>query len=137
MHGFILFLHFVGLMLGAAGGFGSLFILMRVRSASAEEAATLRALGWPLAMTTGTGLLVLWATGILMVVVHGGNEPALFWLKIVFVIAATVFNGLVHRTYAQMRRTGDVSLAERLVMLGTAGTASVLVAVLLAAYAFG
>lgn len=137
MHGFILFLHFVGLMLGAAGGFGSLFILMRVRSAPAEEAATLRALGWPLAMATGTGLLVLWATGILMVVAHGGNEPALFWLKIVFVIAATVFNGLVHRTYAKMRRTGDASLAERLVMLGTAGTASVLVAVLLAAYAFG
>ena len=138
MHAFVLFLHFFGLMLGAAGGFGALIVLMRARSAPADQAQTLRGLGWPLAMVSGTGLLILWVTGILMVLASGlaGSMPVLFWVKIVFVVAATVLNGLIHRTYAQMRRTGDVSLAQRLMMFGPAASGSVLLAVLFAAYAF-
>lgn len=138
MYGFILFLHFFGLMLGAAGGFAAAFIVLKARSAPADQAATLRGLGWPLAMMAGTGLVVLWITGIMLVFGKGGigAMPMLFWWKMLFVVIATVINGLVHRTFAQMRRTGDLSLGQRLMIYGPASSASVLLAVLLAVYAF-
>jgi len=138
MFGFILFLHFVGLMLGAAGGFAAGFVMIKAQSAPADQAATLRGLGWPFAMMAGSGLVVLWITGIILVFGKGGlgAMSALFWWKIVFVVIATVLNGLTHRTFAQMRRTGDASLAQRLMIYGPASSASVLLAVLLAAYAF-
>ncbi len=139
MHGFILFLHFFGLMLGAAGGFGAGFIMLKAQSAPPDQAQTLRGLGWPLAMMAGAGLVVLWITGIMMVIGSGGPGamPVLFWWKLAFVVIATVLNGLIHRTFAQMRRTGDMALAQRLMIYGPASSVSVLLAVLLAAYAFG
>ncbi len=138
MFGFILFLHFFGLMLGAAGGFAGGLVMMKAQSAPADQAQALRSLGWPLAMMSGTGLVVLWITGIIMVIMAGGPGvmPVLFWWKLLFVVIATVLNGLIHRTFAQMRRTGDMSLARRLMMFGPASSVSVLLAVLLAVYAF-
>ncbi len=138
MTGFILFLHFFGLMLGAAGGFGSAIVLMRAQSAPAEQAQTLRALGPTLANVAGAGLLLLWITGIILVFTRGGagQMPGLFWVKLFFVVVATVLLGLIHMTYAQMRRTGDASLARRLFIFGPGTSAAVLIAVLLAAYAF-
>ena len=137
MLGFILFLHLVGLMLGAAGGFGGAFVMIRARSAPPDEAVTLRGLGWPLAMMAGSGLVVLWATGILMFFFNGPSVlSALFLWKLFFVVVATVLNGLMHKTYADMRRTGNAALAQRLMIFGPASSISVLLAVLLAVYAF-
>ena len=134
---FILFLHFFGLMVGAAGGFGGGFVMIRARSAPPDEAGILRGLGWPLAMMAGAGLVILWATGILMLFFNGPSVlSALFWLKIFFVVVATVLNGLTHKTYADMRRTGDAALAQRLMIFGPASGASVVLAVLVAVYAF-
>jgi hypothetical protein len=138
MQGFILFLHFFGLMLGAAGGFASGFIMMRANSAPADQAQTLRALGWPLAMMSGTGLLILWITGIILLIMAGGPGvmPTVFWWKILFVVIVTVLIGLTHRIYAEMRRTGIVALGERLKAIGPATGLSLLLVVLFAAYAF-
>ncbi len=136
MHGFILFLHLVGLMLGAAGGFGAVLVMIRARSAPDDQAQVLRTLGWPLAMMSGAGLVVLWATGILMLFFTAPSLPSIFWAKIVFVVVLTVLNGLVHKTYADMRRTGDVGLMQRLYVLGPASGATLLLVVLLAVYAF-
>ncbi len=136
MHGFILFLHFVGLMLGAAGGFASALVMIRARSAPEDQVQTLRALGWPLAMMSGTGLAVLWATGILMIFMFAPSLSTLFWAKIVFVVILTVLNGLIHKTYADIRRTGDTGLVQRLFALGPASGALLLLVVLLAVYAF-
>lgn len=138
MHGFILFLHFFGLMLGAAGGFASAFIMRRASAAPADQAQVLRGLGWPLAMMSATGLLILWITGIMMLVGAGGPGvmPMLFWWKIAFVVVATVLVGLTHGTYAEMRRTGNMALGQRLKVIGPATGISVLLAVLFASYAF-
>jgi hypothetical protein len=138
MRGFILFLHFFGLMLGAAGGFASGFIMMRANAAPADQAQTLRGLGWPLAMMSGTGLAILWITGIIMLIAAGGPGamPMVFWWKIAFVVIATVLLGLTHRTYAEMRRTGNMALGERLKAIGPATGVCILLAVLFAAYAF-
>jgi hypothetical protein len=88
-------------------------------------------------MMAGAGLVILWATGILMLFFNGPSVlSALFWLKIFFVVVATVLNGLTHKTYADMRRTGDAALAQRLMIFGPASGASVVLAVLVAVYAF-
>ncbi len=136
MHGFILFLHLFGLMLGAAGAFGSLVVMMKARSAPADQAQALRTLGWPLAMMSGAGLAVLWATGILMIFFVSPSLPGLFWAKIVFVVILTVLSGLIHKTYADIRRTGDTGLVQRLYALGPASAVILLLIVLLAVYAF-
>lgn len=136
MFGFTLFLHFCGLMLGAAGGFAGGLVMLRARSAPADQAATLRALGWPLAMMGATGLVVLWATGILMIFFTAPSLPGLFWAKILFVVVLTVLSGLTHKTYADIRRTGDMGLMQRLSVLGPASGATLLLIVLLAVYAF-
>ena len=136
MHGFILFLHLVGLMLGAAGGFGAALVMIRARSAPDDQAQALRTLGWPLAMMSGAGLVVLWATGILMLFFTAPSLPSIFWAKILFVVVLTVLSGLIHKTYADIRRTGDMGLMQRLYVLGPASSATLLLIVLLAVYAF-
>ena len=90
MHGFVLFLHFFGLMLGAAGTFGAFVIMRRAQKAPAAEAETLRKVGWPLAMVSGAGLVVLWITGIMMLVAsgHAGTCRWCSGWKIVFVVIA-------------------------------------------------
>lgn len=139
MGGFILFLHFFGLMLGSAGGFASGFIMMRANTAPADQAQTLRGLGRPLAMISATGIVILWLTGIIMLIAAGGPGvmPMAFWWKIAFVVIATVLIGLTHWTYAEMRRTGNMALGQRLKTIGPATGLSVLLAVLFASYAFG
>ena len=89
-------------------------------------------------MIAATGLVILWGTGLIMMIVAGGPSamPAAFWWKIAFVLIATILMGLTHRTYAQIGRTGNYALAERLKIIGPATGVSVLLAVLLAAYAF-
>ena len=105
--------------------------MMRARSAPADQAQTLRGLGLAAGHdVSGTGLVILWVTGILMVFFSGlagslpgcsGRRSSSWWWL-------TVLNGLIHKTYAEMRRTGDVALAQRLMMFGPASACSVLLA---------
>jgi hypothetical protein len=139
MNQFILFLHFVGLMIGSAGGLGAGIIMRRSLSMPAEQASTVRQLGPMLANVAAVGILLLWITGLVMVwTVYGGPGGLRweFWVKIVFVIVATVLVGLTHMSYAQIRK-GNFAAAKRLPIVGPATGVCVLLAVLFASYAFG
>ena len=138
MNQFILFLHFVGLMMGAAGGFGSAVIMRRALALPANEAKVVRGLGPILANVATVGLALLWVTGFILVWSKWdgfGSLPKLFWVKAVFILALTVVRGLVLMTYAEIRK-GNVALAARLPRLGPMGGISALLAVLFAALAF-
>ena len=138
MNQFILFLHFVGLMMGAAGGFGSAVIMRRALALPADEAKVVRGLGPILANVATVGLALLWVTGFILVWSKWdgfGNLPKLFWVKAVFIVSLTVVHGLVLMTYAEIRK-GNVALAARLPKLGPMGGISALLAVLFAALAF-
>ena len=138
MNQFILFLHFVGLMMGAAGGFGSAVIMRRALALPADEAKVVRGLGPILANVATVGLALLWVTGFILVWSKWdgfGSLPKLFWVKAVFILALTVVRGLVLMTYAEIRK-GNVALAARLPRLGPMGGISALLAVLFAALAF-
>ena len=135
----ILFLHFVGLMLGAAGGFASAVIMRRALALPADEAKVVRSLGPILARVSAIGVAILWVTGLILVWSKWdgfGSLPKLFWLKAVFILSLTVMTGLIQMTYREIRK-GNVALAARLPKLGPMAGISALFAVLFAVLAFG
>jgi hypothetical protein len=67
MNDFILFLHFTGLMLGAAGGIASGALMRRAVGLPADQAATIRGLGPMLANISAAGVALLWLTGLILV----------------------------------------------------------------------
>jgi hypothetical protein len=139
MNGLLVFLHLFGLMLGAAGGFGSGIVMRQAMSRPADQAQTLRSLGPVLANVAAAGVALLWITGPIMVwTMYGGfgNLPGLFWVKFLFVVVMTVLVGLTHMTYAEIRRTRNPAIASRLAIIGPASGVATLLAVLFAAYAF-
>ena len=138
MNDAILFLHFVGLMLGATGGFASAIIMRRALVLPVDEAKVLRGLGPILAKVSAAGVAVLWVTGLILVWSKWdgfGSLPQLFWVKAVFILSLTVVVGLIHMTYAEIRK-GNVAVAARLPKLGPMAGVSALLAVLFAVVAF-
>ena len=134
----LIFLHFLGLMLGATGGFGSALIMRRAQGMVPDAARSLRELGPVLANVSAIGLALLWVTGLVLVWSRWngpGSLPGLFWLKFLFVLTLTASTALIHMTYAEIRR-GNVAAAARLPKLGPASGASALLAVLFAVFTF-
>lgn len=138
MNAALLFLHLVGLMLGAAGGFASAVIMRRALVLPADEAKVVRGLGPILANLSLTGLIVMWATGLVLVWSKwSGLEslPQMFWVKAIFILSLTVMTALIHMTYAEIRK-GNPAAAARLPRFGPMAGISALLAVLFAVLAF-
>ena len=134
----LLFLHFFGLMLGAAGGFSSAIVMRRALVLPADDARAVRGLGPILANVSGIGLALLWATGLILVWSKwGGIEslPQMFWIKAIFILSLTVVTGLIHMTYAEIRK-GNPAAAAKLPKLGPLAGVSALLAVLFAVLTF-
>jgi hypothetical protein len=134
----LLFLHFVGLMLGAAGGFASAIIMRRALVLPAEEAKVLRGLGPTLSKVSAAGVAVLWITGLIMVWTKWdgfGSLPQMFWVKAIFIVSLTVMTALIQLTYAEIRK-GNPAAAARLPKFGPMAGISALLAVLFAVLAF-
>lgn len=138
MNAALLFLHLVGLMLGAAGGFASAVIMRRALVLPAEEAKVVKGLGPVLANVSGIGLALLWATGLILVWSKWdgfGSLPQMFWVKAIFILTLTIVTGLIHMTYAEIRK-GNPAAAARLPKFGPMAGVSALLAVLFAVVAF-
>jgi hypothetical protein len=134
----LLFLHFVGLMLGAAGGFASAIVMHRALALPVDEAKVLRGLGPILANVSGIGLALLWATGLILVWSKLGgiaSLPQMFWIKAIFILSLTIVVGLIHMTYGEIRK-GNPAAAARLPKLGPMAGISALLAVFFAVLAF-
>lgn len=134
----LLFLHFVGLMLGAAGGFASAILMRRALVLPVDEAKVLRGLGPTLANVSGIGLALLWVTGLILVWSKWSgiaSLPQTFWLKAIFILSLTVVVGLIHMSYGEIRK-GNTAAAARLPKLGPMAGISALLAVLFAVLAF-
>lgn len=134
----LLFLHILGLMMGAGGGFGSM-VTMRVAAKQPPEiAAAMRTPGPAFARFSAIGLALMWASGLALVwLQYGGfgGFSAVFWVKMVFVATLTIAAILMELTYASIKR-GDAAAAQRLPKLGPMAGLSSLLAVLFAVLAF-
>jgi hypothetical protein len=134
----LLFLHFVGLMLGAAGGFASAIIMRRALVLPAEEAKVLRGLGPILSKVSAVGVAVLWVTGLIMVWTKWdgfASLPQIFWVKAIFIVTLTVMTALIQMTYAEIRK-GNPAAAAKLPKFGPMAGISALLAVFFAVLAF-
>ena len=134
----ILFLHFFGLMLGAAGGMSSAIIMRRAASLPPEQGQVIRGLGPVLANVSAAGVIVLWITGLIMVWSKWngiGSLPTLFWVKFIFVVTLTAAAIAIHMTYADVRK-GNTAAAARLPKLGPIAGLSALLATFFAVFAF-
>ena len=134
----LLALHFLGLMMGAGGGFGSMIAMGAAAKLSPEQAAPIRALGPKLARFSSIGLGLMLVTGISMVwmkYVTAAALPAMFWVKMIFVTTLTLAAIIMEVSYAQAKR-GDEAAAKRLPLFGPVAGASSLLAVLFAVLAF-
>jgi hypothetical protein len=134
----LLFLHLVGLMMGAGGGFGSM-VTMRVAAKQPPDiAAAMRTPGPAFARFSAIGLALMWASGLALVwLQYGGfaGLSAMFWVKMLFVATLTIAATLTELTYAGIKR-GDAAAAKRLPVLGPMAGLSSLLAVLFAVFAF-
>jgi hypothetical protein len=138
MLAFLLFLHFLGLMLGAAGGMASGILMRRAAGMAPEQAQVIRGQGPLLANVAAAGVALLWITGLIMVFAYWSIEGLnwAFWVKLVFVVILTIATIAIHLTYAEIRRTGNVALGQRLAKIGPVSGASAVLAVLFASIAF-
>lgn len=138
MNSVLLFLHLVGLMLGAAGGLATAVIMRKAQAMPPEQAKVVRGLGPVLANVSAIGLALMWLTGLILVWSRWqgpASLPSLFWVKAIFIAALTVIVGLIHRTYAEVRG-GNMAAAARLPVLGPLAGVSSLLAVFFAVLAF-
>lgn len=135
----LLAVHFIGLMLGAGGGFGSATAAAHAKNLPPGEASVIKTLGPKLAKLSMIGLVLMYVTGIaLLIVKYEGNlavMPAMFWIKLVFVGTLTVAACLILFTYSQIRR-GNTAVESRLPVLGPIAGMSSLAAVVFAVLAF-
>ena len=134
----ILFLHLLGLMMGAGGGFGSMLVMRQAQKLAPEQQGPFRTLGPTMARFSHAGLALMWVTGLALVFMrYGGfaNMPQLFWVKIVFVLSLTLAAITIEMTYADIKR-GNMAAAARLPRLGPWAGMSSLLAVLFASLAF-
>lgn len=135
----LLIVHFIGLMLGAGGGFGSATAAAHAKKLPPGEASIIKTLGPKLARLSMIGLVLMYLTGVaLLVVKYEGSlalMPLMFWIKLVFVGTLTLAASLILATYGQIRR-GNAAVESRLPVLGPIAGMSSLAAVVFAVLAF-
>lgn len=138
MNQILLFLHFVGLMLGAAGGFTSGLLMRKALTMPDDQAKVVRGLGPLLANVMAAGVTLLWVTGPIMVWTRWdgfSNLPSMFWVKAIFIVTLTVAAILILKTYRDIK-AGNPAAAARLPKLGPVAGISALLAVLFAVISF-
>ncbi len=130
----LLILHFVGLILGAGGGLGSVVALASVKPAARQKGGGGPKTGRTYARLSSAGLVFLWPSGIGLLVTKYGAEAlgAMFWMKMVFVGLLTFSVITIEIIYAgRSRQTGGL-----LVSLGPLAGLSSLAAVVFSVLAF-
>jgi hypothetical protein len=137
-HDALLALHIFGLMLGAAGGMSSAFIMARAAKSPPEHGLVLRGLGPHLARIAGAGLIVMWISGVALVFLTYGSFdrlPALFWVKFVFISTLTLAAIAVEVSYAHIK-AGKMKPPGLLLVLGPISGVSALLAMIVAVFTF-
>jgi hypothetical protein len=131
------FLHFLGLMLGAAAGFGSMAVMMQARRGDGAPAPALMALRPVFGRLGLAGISLLWLSGLGLWSMRYGfaNLGVAYALKLV--TAAILFGMILamSQATAQMRREGTPPPAW-LPRLGMATSPLTFLAVLLAVWVF-
>lgn len=106
MSSVLVIVHILALMLGAAGGFGALLMLGHAKPKQKEKGGSMRGVGRVFSSMSLMGILVLWPTGIALVVTYPEFYPigAMFWMKMGFAAALTATTIGIEVIYGRAKR---------------------------------
>lgn len=120
--------HLFGLMLGFAGVFGGVLTLGHARPAQKQKGGSLRGIGRVFANMATFGVVLLWPSGIALMVVTKVNALApMFLMKLVFSGLLTFATVAVEVVYTRAR--SDPHMARALPSLGPLAALSYLAVV--------
>ncbi len=124
----LLVLHFLGLAMGFAAGFGSMVMAGLMAKATPDERRTLSRFPPAIARVRDIGLVLLWVTGLTLVFLKWdgfGSMPPLFHAKLTAVVLMTLAIGFVHSLARKVAAGDPVAIART----QTAGTVIFLLSV--------
>lgn len=134
----LLILHFIGLALGFSATVVNLAMPGLLAGADAAEARGLTKLRPVMAQVGGAGLLLLWASGLILTFTKWGGFASLPWqfhVKLSAVVLLTGAVGMSHALLAKMRR-GEAAAAGRMPLVGNVILVSSLTALVFAVLTF-
>jgi len=134
----LLIVHFLALGLGLSATVVHLVLRGLIAGADPAEARGLARLRPVMAQVGGSGLLLLWATGLMLVFMKWGGFGSLPWqfhAKLAMVVGLTGAVGASHALQAKARR-GDAAAAARLPIVGHFSLAFSVLAVVFAVLSF-
>ena len=102
----LVIVHVLALMLGSAGGFAAMLTLGHARPKQKEKGGAMRGVGRVFSTMSLMGILLLWPTGIALVVTNPDLYPLspMFWMKMVFAVALTVTTVSIEMIYGRARQ---------------------------------
>ena len=132
----LLIFHFLGLMLGVTGGLGGTVVLAIATPAQKAKGGPIRGIGPALTHLSMTGLVLMWPTGIGLMVAtdFSGAMGAMFWMKMGFAVAVTFSTASTLMVYQRARR--DPKVAKLLLSLGPLATLCYVLTIVFAVLAF-
>jgi uncharacterized membrane protein len=134
----LLVLHFLGMAMGLATGFGNMVMGAVMAKASPEERKGLMKYPPVLARVGDIGLVLLWLTGLSLVFLKWGgfgNMPGLFHAKLTAVVLMTLTIGYIH-SQAKRGFAGDMGALGRMQIAGKITFLLAVTAVVLAVWTF-
>jgi len=134
----LLIVHFLALGLGLSATVVHAVLGTLMAGADPAEARGLARLRPVMAQVGGSGLLLLWATGLMLVFTKWGGFGSLPWqfhVKLTAVVLLTGAVGASHALQAKARR-GDAAAAARLPIVGRVSLVCSVVAVVFAVLTF-
>lgn len=111
----LVMLHFLGLAMGFATGFGNMVMAGVMAKASPDERRALAKFPPAIARVGDVGLVLLWLTGLTLVFMKWGgfgSLPGLFHAKLTAVVVMTLLIGFVH-SQARGIAAGDAGAIAR------------------------
>lgn len=134
----LLILHFLGLALGFSATVTGMVMGGLLAAATPPERGVLGRVMPVMSHVGGGGLLLLWATGLILVFTKWGGFGSLPWqfhAKLTAVVLLTGAVGMSHAVQAKVKR-GDAAAAQRLPAIGTATLIFSVLAVVFAVLTF-
>jgi uncharacterized membrane protein len=135
----LVILHFLGLTMGLSTGFSNMVMAGLIAKAAPNEKPVLQRFAPAMSRIGAVGLVLLWVTGIAIVLTRYGSFsilPRPFLVKLAAVVLLTVFVGYMHVLMPKAQR-GDQAARARIEMLGKMTGPLAIIAIIFAVITFG
>jgi hypothetical protein len=135
----LMVLHFLGLALGLSTGFANMVMAGLIAKAAPNETAVLGRFPPAMSRVGAIGLVLLWASGVAIVMTRYGTFailPRPFVVKLSAVVLLTIIVAYIHVLMPRAQR-GDTAAAARIQTLGKITGPLAIIAIIFAVITFG